>query len=290
MQNRRFTPEEFGVGPYKEAAPFAYEDFQGPTAENFTADPGYEFARKEGLRAMENAASSEGLLRSSGTLKGMMEYGTGLASQEFGNVYNRARDTWQANRGNAAENYDRNEGNRRGAYDVNYRGATDQFGREVTGWEADRATDKDMYDQWLSGQGNTRANRSQLFGEAATTSEIGRAEDQDAYSRWLGTAQENRAGQAQQFGQGIAGWQADYGRDQDAIKNSLTGWMTNYGKKADDWNRGLTTHQTNFTNTATGFGINQGVKQNKFGNLLSLYDLSTRNLPKYEPTAMNYAI
>lgn len=72
-------------------------DFVGPTAETFQADPGYDFRLKEGTRALVNAKSADGLLRTGGTLKGLMEYAQNLASQEFGNVWNRAYTSYRTN-------------------------------------------------------------------------------------------------------------------------------------------------------------------------------------------------
>lgn len=55
----------------------------------YTTSPGYEFARTEGLRAVDDAAAGRGMLRSGATLKAEQAFGTGLASQDFGNYLNR---------------------------------------------------------------------------------------------------------------------------------------------------------------------------------------------------------
>jgi len=63
---------------------------------DFEADPGYAFRLKEGMRGLENSAAARGLLSSGSTLKGITDYGQGMASQEYGNAYNR----YQTNRAN----------------------------------------------------------------------------------------------------------------------------------------------------------------------------------------------
>ena len=63
---------------------------------DFEADPGYAFRLKEGMRGLENSAAARGLLSSGSTLKGITDYGQGIASQEYGNAYNR----YQTNRAN----------------------------------------------------------------------------------------------------------------------------------------------------------------------------------------------
>jgi hypothetical protein len=57
--------------------------------EQFQADPGYGFRLKEGLRALENSAAARGGLMSGNAMRGITRYGQGLASEEFGNAFNR---------------------------------------------------------------------------------------------------------------------------------------------------------------------------------------------------------
>ena len=63
-----------------------YEPF---TMAKFQADPGYAFRLQEGMKALERSAAARGGLLSGATLKGVQEYGQGLASQEFTNAFNR---------------------------------------------------------------------------------------------------------------------------------------------------------------------------------------------------------
>ena len=57
--------------------------------EQFQQDPGYGFRMKEGLRALENIAAARGGLLSGNQLRGITRFGQDLASQEFGNAFNR---------------------------------------------------------------------------------------------------------------------------------------------------------------------------------------------------------
>jgi len=68
--------------------------FNGPEAQaaargSFQSDPGYEFQRSEGLRAAEGSQAARGTVLSGGTMKALQAYGTGLASQDYGNWYQR---------------------------------------------------------------------------------------------------------------------------------------------------------------------------------------------------------
>ena len=68
--------------------------------EDFEADPGYQFRMDEGMRGVEGGAAARGGLLSGAALKAIQKYGQGLASQEYGNAYNRftADQTNQYNR------------------------------------------------------------------------------------------------------------------------------------------------------------------------------------------------
>ena len=52
-------------------------------------DPAYDFRRKAGLSAVEGSAAGAGMLKSGDTLRALEGYGQDLASQEYGNAFNR---------------------------------------------------------------------------------------------------------------------------------------------------------------------------------------------------------
>lgn len=80
---------------------FTFDAFKAPTLDDAKAEPGYEFARGEGLRAMQQSAAGRGVLRTSGTLKDLAAWGNRFAEQNYGNVFNRAASTHDRNFGNA---------------------------------------------------------------------------------------------------------------------------------------------------------------------------------------------
>jgi len=61
----------------------------GVPAYNWKADPGYQFRIDEGMRGLENSAAARGGLLSGGFARAVTEYGQNMASQEYGNVFNR---------------------------------------------------------------------------------------------------------------------------------------------------------------------------------------------------------
>lgn len=142
MQYEWMGPKSFEAGPaFQKPADFNYEGFRDTNAGDLASDPGYAFRQSEARKQLETSAASRGMLRHANTLEGLLNRSQDLASQEFGNVDSRRRASYATNRGNAAENYDRNftnafnvhqanEGNRRSAFDSNTGAQTSRFGVE----------------------------------------------------------------------------------------------------------------------------------------------------------------
>ncbi|QDP60297.1 hypothetical protein [Alcanivorax jadensis] len=57
----------------------------------FKADPGYQFRRQEGINALDASAAARGRLQSGAQARAVTRYGSELASQEYGNAFNRER-------------------------------------------------------------------------------------------------------------------------------------------------------------------------------------------------------
>jgi hypothetical protein len=69
--------------------------FNAPTNVTEQNDPGYQFRLDQGLKALQNSAAAKGNLLSGGTAKGMDQFAQNDASQEYGNVYDRAFQQYQ---------------------------------------------------------------------------------------------------------------------------------------------------------------------------------------------------
>lgn len=133
-------PNPYEYTPFAEPDPFTYDAFAAPTLDEARQEPGYEFAQQEGLRALQNSAAAKGTLRTGGTLKELINWGNKLGEQNYGNVYNRAANTYGINRGNAFENYQTNRGNRFQSHQANELG-------KLGAWNTNFGADKDVYDR-----------------------------------------------------------------------------------------------------------------------------------------------
>jgi hypothetical protein len=69
--------------------------------------PGYQFTREQGLKALNNQNSSQGLGLSGAQQKGLLQYATGLANQTYGDQYNRALQQFTTNYGLASDQANR---------------------------------------------------------------------------------------------------------------------------------------------------------------------------------------
>ena len=62
---------------------------QQPTINQLEMDPGYAFREQQGMQAVNRSAAAQAGLQSGAALKAAQRFGQDLASQEYGNAYNR---------------------------------------------------------------------------------------------------------------------------------------------------------------------------------------------------------
>lgn len=89
---RQFDLNREDLAPFRESGVNALGRLnqlaEGDTSGFFTS-PGFEFRREEGLRGIENRFSASSGALSGNALRRLTEFNSGLASQEFGNFFER---------------------------------------------------------------------------------------------------------------------------------------------------------------------------------------------------------
>lgn len=107
-------------------------EYQAPTP--FTFDPsqlkddkGYQFEFDEGLRALQHAASRNGGMRGTNTMRDLVGFGQGLAATRVNDLYNRQAGVW-----------DRNTAEGRYGHEAATSRAASQFAPRLLNWERDR--------------------------------------------------------------------------------------------------------------------------------------------------------
>lgn len=83
-------------------------------------DPSYQFRLDQGQKALDRSGAASGRLLSGAQLQASSDYNQAAASQEYGNVYNRALGTFSVNEGNRSNAFNLNESNRANAYQNNF--------------------------------------------------------------------------------------------------------------------------------------------------------------------------
>jgi hypothetical protein len=86
----------------------------GALSPNFSFDaskldqtPGYQFTLNQGIKALNNQSSAQGLGQSGAQQKGLAQYATGLADQTYNQQYNNALQSFMTNYGISSDQYNR---------------------------------------------------------------------------------------------------------------------------------------------------------------------------------------
>lgn len=102
MTQAQFEQTREDQAPWRLAGERALEAIQAAPDFQFTPtdfeafkDPAYEFRMEEGLNVLERGAAAKGRVLSGAQGKALTRYGQDLASQEYGNAFNRALVTYQ---------------------------------------------------------------------------------------------------------------------------------------------------------------------------------------------------
>lgn len=77
------------LDPYRQAGLADYNTLRQQVGTSYQQSPGYQFARDEGIRAIDQGASARGLLGSGARLRELTRYGTGVANQDYNNWVSR---------------------------------------------------------------------------------------------------------------------------------------------------------------------------------------------------------
>jgi hypothetical protein len=149
----------FQLGSYGDQQP----GYQAPGAFNFNAqsmgaDPGVQFRIDAANKALERSAAAKGGSLGGGQLRALSTLNQGLASQEYGNAYNRARGAYETDRGAGMQLY----GQQLGQYNQN----RDSFNQNQL---AQYGIYNDARNEFYQNQGNQFNRLAALSGIGQTT-------------------------------------------------------------------------------------------------------------------------
>ncbi len=105
FQREMFEQQRKDNAPWREIGEQSLKQLQGAINSgrfdpgsfqfNFQADPGYQFRRQEGINALDSSAAARGRLQSGAQDRAVTRYASDLASQEYGNAFNRSLAGYQ---------------------------------------------------------------------------------------------------------------------------------------------------------------------------------------------------
>ena len=199
------TIAPFSYENYAEPEAFSYQDYTPTTSQDVFSDPSFGLRKDIGEKALLNSKAAQGLARTGGTLKDLLDYNQNFASQEYSNVDNRRTKDYGVNRGNALENYNTNVGNKVTAYGLNRQNAADS-------WKANKDTSLGLYDRGFEAK---RAEfEPQLYGWSKKGDLATRAEEKaydNSYNEFMGDFNIWRTGQNDIFDK--LKWSSEFGLD-----------------------------------------------------------------------------
>jgi len=145
-------------------------------------DPGYDFRREEGMRALERQNARGGKRNSGYNTRSLMELGQNLGSQEFGRARDRAFGDYQSRvaregqvYGRGVNDYSRRVGRENELYGRGRTQRLDQMGVEQAGYARGR---QGVMDQ--------TAREQTLYGRSLKDYGLGVAREESQYNRDLG--------------------------------------------------------------------------------------------------------
>ena len=100
MQQNMYNQTRSDLSPYRQSGSQALGKLSQMSPFSFQfnqSDPSYQFRMQQGLAGVNASAAARGGYFSGATGQALTNYGQGLASEEYGNEYNRALQTYQTN-------------------------------------------------------------------------------------------------------------------------------------------------------------------------------------------------
>ena len=181
--------------------PFRGDKFAAPSYEQAQQDPGYQFRLQQGQQALENSAAAKGMLRTGGTMKGLMDYNQAAASQEYDKTYGRALGEYQM------------------GYGQDVTADQQQWGRATQKFGMNRQAGLDQYDRQFQAHQANQAGRAGAFGQRMSAHQM------------------NQAGLAGAYGQNMQAHQMDQSNELAARQSNLMKYGQNLAAEQGSWDR-----------------------------------------------------
>ena len=159
IQYNPYTREYDGERFVHSTDPYRGDRFAAPSYEQAMQDPGYQFRLQQGQQALENAAAAKGMLRTGGTMKGLLDYNQASASQEYDKSYGRALGEYRLGYGQEVEANREKYAREAQKFGMNRQSALDEYDRAFQSHQANQGGLARAYGQRMSAHQMNEANR-----------------------------------------------------------------------------------------------------------------------------------
>lgn len=159
--------EQFSYAPWT-------EQFQAPSYADAMNDPGVQYQLKEAQNALERSAASRGTLLTTGTLKDLGQQQQGIASQAYGDVYNRRLGEYGQKKADYLTNYNK----ALGEYGQRYGISQGQFGNAIQGNAANQMNLMNAFGMDLNNRQFGLQQQGQNFNQGYSLANLGQQSDQ----------------------------------------------------------------------------------------------------------------
>jgi len=266
-QAQGYNPTQRGQDPsFQQFNRSADPTFQRADAGNFNFNyeqsPGYQFARDEGIKSIEGRASAQGRRFTGGTDKERVQYASGLAAQDYGNQFNRARGSFEADRGfgagQSAQQNQFNLGNYQfgAGMDANQLAQQNQFNQGNYQFGTGTDINQNQFGAGM-GQENFQFNQNMGFQDQQGANQYG----QNAFQ-----FNQNMANQNNAYAQNMANQNYWQGQGMNQQENQFA---ANYNQGANLQNYNMDSQQNQFQAGLEGGLADQGYGSNV--NLANMY-------------------
>jgi hypothetical protein len=139
-----FTPPGYTPPPA-----FNYADFVAPDPNKLNDDPLFKFTMQREQDAISKRAAAAGGLFTGGTYDALMRNAADVSGAGYQQMYDRDKQSYMMNRGNALDSYNTNYGTQfKDPYQIKYQGSQDAFNSQIHNFDTGRSYDwaRTMFD------------------------------------------------------------------------------------------------------------------------------------------------
>lgn len=243
------------------------------------SDPSYNFIVEETERAINRNAAGAGQLLSGNRFDALQRNAANLASREYGNIFNRALQTYGVQRGAERDIYDRDIDR----FNIERGRERDIYGRNLQSYDIDRLREQNQFDRSLQRFNLARGAEADLYRRGVQGFEADYRREGDIFRRGIQDFGLRRDSEENAFTRALNQYRIDAAREQGLRDRGLQDFNIQRALEADYLNRQSALAGVGQTAINTGAAIGA----NTSSNIANLYAQQGRNAAAAEISRYN---